>query len=80
MKRFRSAVYRERFDRLWDALGRCEARNAGEVSPEIISGIIGCSVDYAGRLLFFRIRGTIRKTRRVLCRRSEWNTSAANGV
>ena len=65
MKRFRSAVYRERFDRLWDALGLCEARSAGEVSPEIVSGIIGCSVDYAGRLLFRRVRFIVSRNRRV---------------
>lgn len=63
MKRFRSAIYRERFNRLWDALGLCEARDAGEISPEIIAGIIGCSVDYAGRLLFRRVRGMFSKRR-----------------
>lgn len=57
MKRHRSAEYRERFDRLWFALAACDASSAGEISPEMVSGIIGCSLDYARRLLFRRIRG-----------------------
>jgi hypothetical protein len=56
MKRHRSAVYRERFERLWAALAVCDAQAAGEISPELIAGIIGCSEDYASRLLFRRVR------------------------
>lgn len=57
MKRHRSVAYRERFARLWAALAVCDARLAGEISPQLVSGIIGCSEDYASRLLSWRLRG-----------------------
>jgi len=63
MKRHRSAVYRERFEKLWAALSVCDARAAGEISSELIAGIIGCSDDYAGRLLFRRVRFMVSKRR-----------------
>ena len=66
MKRHRSAVYRERFERLWAALAVCDAQAAGEISPELIAGIIGCSEDYAGRLLFRRVRFIVCRNRRGL--------------
>jgi hypothetical protein len=63
MKRHRYAAYRERFERLWEALSLCDARAAGEISPELVSGIIGCSEDYARRLLFRRVRFMVRRVR-----------------
>lgn len=61
MKRHRSAAYKERFNRLWAALATCDARAAGEISPGQIAGIIGCSEDYARRLLFRRVRLRVRR-------------------
>jgi hypothetical protein len=63
MRRHRNAEFKERFDRLWAALALCEARTAGEITPGIISGIIGCSESYARRLLFERISFALRRKR-----------------
>ena len=63
MKRHRSAAYRERFEKLWAALSVCDARAAGEVSPGMVAGIIGCSEDYARRLLFGRVRFMFKRVR-----------------
>ncbi len=60
MRRHRNYAYKERFDRLWGALAVCDSRAAGEMTPELVSGIIGCSVDYAQRLLFGRLRLNVR--------------------
>jgi len=56
MKRVNSGVYQARFNRLWDALGLCDARRAGEISPEMVAGIIGSSIQTARRLLWTKIR------------------------
>jgi|GEM_PF-2066667 len=64
MKRVNSGTYQIRFDRLWGALAVCDARAAGEVSPELVAGIIGCSVWHARRLLFGRIQSTLRSVGR----------------
>jgi hypothetical protein len=61
MKRVNSGTYQLRFDRLWSALAVCDSRAAGEVSPEIVSGIIGCSLQTARRLLWTRIRGFYKR-------------------
>ncbi len=50
-----------RFERLWAALVMCDAKKAGEMSPTLVAGIIGCSEDYAGRLIMSKIRGTVLK-------------------
>ena len=69
MKRHRSAVYRERFERLWAALAVCDAHAAGEISPELVAGIIGSSESYARMLLFKRVRFIFRGNRGVsICR------------
>lgn len=57
MKRANSGVYQARFDRLWAALGLCDDRAAGEISPEMVAGIIGSSIQTARRLLWTKIRG-----------------------
>lgn len=56
MKRVNCGVYQVRFNRLWDALCTSSARRAGEVSPEMVAGIIGSSIQTARRLLWTKIR------------------------
>jgi len=58
MKREECGTYQRRFNRLWGALAVSDCRAAGEFGPEMIAGIIGCSVDYARRLMYSRIRIT----------------------
>ncbi|MFA5688970.1 MAG: hypothetical protein WC959_07465 [Kiritimatiellales bacterium] len=60
-KREYCGVYQMRFERLWAALVMCDAKKAGEMSPTLVAGIIGCSEDYAGRLIMSKIRGTVLK-------------------
>ena len=50
-----------RFERLWAALAKCDAKKAGEMSPTMVAGIIGCSEDYACRLIMKKIRGIVLK-------------------
>ena len=56
-----TGVYQKRFNLLWASLAMCDARLAGEISPELVSGIIGCSEDYARRLIFERIRFKVKR-------------------
>jgi MarR-like DNA-binding transcriptional regulator SgrR of sgrS sRNA len=51
MRRCRVSVYYERFDRLWQALLLADCYRAGEMSEQVISGILGCSERHARRML-----------------------------
>ena len=58
----RRQTYRSRFNRLWALLLVCDPHGMSEMSPSMISGVIGCSEDYASRLLFERIRFRVRRS------------------
>lgn len=55
-KREHSGLYQKRFDMLWAMLLMVDPRGMVDISPGMISNIIGCSEDYAQRLIFSRIR------------------------
>lgn len=47
--------YQLRFELLWSQLLLCDGANAGELCPGIVSGIIGCTEDYAQRLIWRKL-------------------------
>jgi hypothetical protein len=55
-KREHSGVYQKRFDMLWAMLLVIDPRGIVDISPGMIAGVIGCSEDYARRLLFNQCR------------------------
>lgn len=55
-KREHCGIYQQRFNKLWAALSLCDAKSAGELSASLVSGVIGCSEDYAGRMIAQRVR------------------------
>ncbi|MFA5688998.1 MAG: hypothetical protein WC959_07605 [Kiritimatiellales bacterium] len=60
-KREHCGIYQMRFERLWAALAMCDAKKAGEMSPTLVAGIIGCSVRHAQRLIRRKIRYIVSK-------------------
>lgn len=51
-----TGTYQRRFDALWGLMATVDAHRAGELSAWRVSEIIGCSNDYAQRLIFERIK------------------------
>ncbi len=50
-KREHCGVYQMRFGNLLAAMVMTDAKKAGELSPSMVSGIIGCSENYAYTLI-----------------------------
>jgi hypothetical protein len=61
MKQNGDGKYSKRFESLWAVMVKVDAKQAGEISGELISSIIGCSPAHGERLLMDKIRIKMRR-------------------